>query len=93
VKTGPAQITKHFYVHEAPEEASNVRVEEKEILVRPQKHYKIIFIKAPSGSSSYAGSNAAVFPQVTKTLKLGSQQLLTFQFVPHRTKKRQLSTF
>jgi Domain of unknown function (DUF243) len=63
IREGPAEITKHFYVHEAPEEASNVRIEEKEIQVRPQKHYKIIFIKAPSGGSSYAGSNAAIFPQ------------------------------
>jgi Domain of unknown function (DUF243) len=31
--------------------------------VSPQKHYKIIFIKAPAGGNSYAGSNAAVFPQ------------------------------
>jgi hypothetical protein len=63
VKQGPPQISKSFYVHEAPEEAANVEVREKEILVRPQKHYKIIFIKAPSGGSSVAGGSAAIFPQ------------------------------
>jgi hypothetical protein len=63
VRTGPAQISRNFYVHEAPEEQTNVRVEEKEIVVRPQKQYKIIFIKAPSAGSSVTSSNTAIFPQ------------------------------
>jgi Domain of unknown function (DUF243) len=31
--------------------------------VSPQKHYKIIFIKAPAGGSSLSSSSAAIFPQ------------------------------
>ena len=64
VKQGPPQITKHFYIHEAPEEGPNVEVREKEISVRPQKHYKILFIKAPSAESSASGGSALVFPPV-----------------------------
>jgi hypothetical protein len=63
IREGPAQITRNFYVHEAPEEGNDVRVEEKEIVVRPQKQYKIIFIKAPSAGGSVSSSNTAIFPQ------------------------------
>jgi len=64
IRQGEPQITKHFYVHEAPEEPENTRVEEKVINVRPQKHYKIIFIKAPSSGGAFGGSNVPIFPQV-----------------------------
>jgi len=63
VKTGPVQVSKHFYIHEAPEEEQNVRTEDKEVVVRPQKHYKIIFIKAPSSGGSGAGGAGGLYPQ------------------------------
>ncbi|KAG5684596.1 hypothetical protein PVAND_013821 [Polypedilum vanderplanki] len=63
IKQGEPIITKNFYVHAAPEEDENVRVEEKVQVVRPQKSYKIIFIKAPSSGSSFNAANYPVFPQ------------------------------
>lgn len=63
IKQGEPIITKHFYVHAAPEEEEQA-VQVKEQIVRPQKHYKIIFIKAPSSGVSQAAQQAAAFPQV-----------------------------
>ncbi|CAG9803365.1 unnamed protein product [Chironomus riparius] len=63
IKQGEPIITKNFYVHAAPEEDENVRVEEKVHVVRPQKTYKIIFIKAPSIGSSLSAANYPVYPQ------------------------------
>ena len=88
VKQGPPQITKHFYVHEAPEDPQNVEIREKEINVRPQKHYKIIFIKAPSASSSVAGGNAAIFPQVKYFLKIVFTTKTLFFFIERREDNR-----
>lgn len=64
IRQGEPQITKHFYIHEAPEEPENTQVQEKEILVRPQKRYNIIFIKAPAPQNPFGGSNVPIFPQV-----------------------------
>ncbi|KAJ2954307.1 hypothetical protein O0L34_g2559 [Tuta absoluta] len=44
----PAQVFKHFYVHAAPEEPEQPRIPPAVNLPPPQKHYKIIFIKAPT---------------------------------------------
>lgn len=44
----PAQVYKHFYVHAAPEEPELPKAQQQIVLPPPQKHYKIIFIKAPS---------------------------------------------
>ncbi|KAI5633145.1 hypothetical protein NE865_14158 [Phthorimaea operculella] len=44
----PAQVFKHFYVHAAPEEPEQPRIPPAINLPPPQKHYKIIFIKAPT---------------------------------------------
>ena len=63
IKQGEPIITKHFYVHAAPEEEEQA-VQIKEQIVRPQKHYKIIFIKAPSSGLSQAAQQAAAIPQV-----------------------------
>lgn len=90
IREGPPQISKSFYVHEAPDDAVNVEVREKEIQVRPQKHYKIIFIKAPSGGSSAIGGNAAIFPQVKQHFYF-QKPFSTADFL-HRAKRRQLST-
>ena len=51
VQQQPAQVFKHFYVHAAPEEHEVVRPRTPIVLPAPQKHYKIIFVKAPSESS------------------------------------------
>lgn len=53
VQYGEPIITKSFYVHAAPEEDES-RAEQPITVVRPQKNYKVIFIKAPHQSSSAA---------------------------------------
>lgn len=53
VQYGEPIITKSFYVHAAPEEDES-RAAQPITVVRPQKNYKVIFIKAPHQSSSAA---------------------------------------
>lgn len=48
VQQQPAQVFKHFYVHAAPEEPEPVKPRAPIVLPPAQKHYKIIFVKAPS---------------------------------------------
>ncbi|CAG9857462.1 unnamed protein product [Phyllotreta striolata] len=45
---GQTLIHKHVYVHVAPEEPQEVRERRPVAVAAPQKHYKIIFIKAPA---------------------------------------------
>lgn len=65
-KLGEPKLTKHFYIFEAPDEPENTRNQEKEIIVKPKIHYKIIFIKTPTGGNAFGGSNVPIFPQVFK---------------------------
>lgn len=51
VQQQPPQIFKHFYVHAAPEEPEVAKPRQAITLPPPQKHYKIIFIKAPIQSA------------------------------------------
>ncbi|XP_050683944.1 uncharacterized protein DDB_G0283357-like [Leptidea sinapis] len=44
----PAQVFKHFYYLAAPEEPEPVKQRQPIVLPPPQKHYKVIFIKAPT---------------------------------------------
>ena len=47
--SGPAAIVqKHIYVHVPPPDQDEIRVQRPIPIAAPQKHYKIIFIKAPS---------------------------------------------
>ncbi|CAH2034490.1 unnamed protein product, partial [Iphiclides podalirius] len=48
IQQQPAQVFKHYYVHAAPEEPESPKSRQPIVLPPPQKHYKIIFIKAPS---------------------------------------------
>lgn len=52
-------VTKHYYVHAAPEEPEENQGPKFVHVGRPQKNYKIIFIKAPS-----YGLNSQVIPIV-----------------------------
>lgn len=45
---GDTIISKHIYVHVPPPETEKVYQKQITSLIPPQKHYKIIFIKAPS---------------------------------------------
>ncbi|CAK1588711.1 unnamed protein product [Parnassius mnemosyne] len=48
IQEQPAQVFKHYYVHAAPEEPETPKPRQPIVLPPSQKHYKIIFIKAPS---------------------------------------------
>ncbi|CAH0547682.1 unnamed protein product [Brassicogethes aeneus] len=48
------KIFKHVYIHVAPEEQEEARTRVQYVQPPPQKHYKIIFIKAPSTATRLA---------------------------------------
>ncbi|CAG5007304.1 unnamed protein product [Parnassius apollo] len=48
IQQQPAEVFKHYYVHAAPEEPERPKPRQPIVLPPTQKHYKIIFIKAPS---------------------------------------------
>ncbi|XP_049543300.1 uncharacterized protein LOC125955961 [Anopheles darlingi] len=57
-----AIIQKHIYVHVPPPEPEEVRIQRPIQLAAPQKHYKIIFIKAPS-APAYQAPQIPLQPQ------------------------------
>ena len=59
---GAPQISRHFYVHEGPEDKQDIKFVDKEHIVHPQKHYKIIFIKAGGAGGGTNVNNIAAFP-------------------------------
>jgi hypothetical protein len=67
IRHGEPVVTKSFFVHAAQdEEARGVQVEEREHVVRPRKHYNVVFIKTPlAGGSSVSSNNVNVFPEVS----------------------------
>ena len=69
-------ITKHVYVHTAPEDDEQTRVQIKQQIARPQKHYKIIFIKAPS--SGQVTQQVPAYPQVIKIYFNINRKLIHF---------------
>lgn len=60
--TQPQQVFRHVYVHVAPEETEEHHQRQQLPIPPPQKHYKIIFIKAPS-PPSYSVPVVPVQPQ------------------------------
>lgn len=86
-------ITKHVYFHTAPEEDEQPqRVQIRQQIVSPQKHYKIIFIKAPSNGISQ-DIQVPAHPQVIKIFFNIRQKTNSIINTFNRQKKRQLSTF
>lgn len=61
---GEPTITKNFYVHESPDDEDNAEVQDKIKEVKPQKNYKIIFIKAPTYGAYGSGGRYPNFPLV-----------------------------
>ncbi|XP_055536139.1 rRNA 2'-O-methyltransferase fibrillarin-like [Wyeomyia smithii] len=59
---GQAIIQKHIYVHVPPPEPEEVRIQRPISVAPAQKHYKIIFIKAPS-APAYQAPQIPVQPQ------------------------------
>ncbi len=66
VVPGEPIVSKSFFVHAAPEESGpGVEIEERHQIVRPRKHYNIVFIKAPSaGGDTISNTNVNVIPEV-----------------------------
>ncbi|XP_053685443.1 uncharacterized protein LOC128735013 [Sabethes cyaneus] len=59
---GQAIIQKHIYVHVPPPEPEEVRIQRPISVAPAQKHYKIIFIKAPS-APAYQAPQIPLQPQ------------------------------
>ena len=62
IVAGEPRISRHFYVHEGPQDKQDVKYIDKEHVVHPQKHYKIIFIKAGGAAGGTNVQNIPIFP-------------------------------
>uniref|UniRef100_A0A182XXU7 DM5 domain-containing protein n=1 Tax=Anopheles stephensi TaxID=30069 RepID=A0A182XXU7_ANOST len=60
-------IQKHFYYHVAPEEPK-AAAEASTLTITPRKHYKVIFIKAPSVSANAGAAAQAASRTEEKTI-------------------------
>ncbi|KAM8720237.1 hypothetical protein ACLKA7_006303 [Drosophila subpalustris] len=63
----PAQVTKHFYLHTAPEDHDEQQIVRYVNVGRPQKNYRVVFINAPASTTSKAKIIANVAPVEEKT--------------------------
>ncbi|XP_068154785.1 uncharacterized protein TwdlY [Drosophila tropicalis] len=67
--TTPAPIiNKKFYLVSAPEDHSNDGKVKHLVLGRPQKNYRVVFIKAPAGDNGNVKYSAEFAPQEEKTV-------------------------
>ncbi|XP_030567240.1 uncharacterized protein LOC115767189 [Drosophila novamexicana] len=67
--TTPAPIiNKKFYLVSAPEDRSNDGKVKHLVLGRPQKNYRVVFIKAPAGDNANVKYSAEFAPQEEKTV-------------------------
>ncbi|XP_055915564.1 uncharacterized protein LOC129948544 [Eupeodes corollae] len=60
-------ITKHFYIHSAPEEHDDQEIVRYVTIGRPTTNYRVVFINAPSSSSTRAKIIAKVAPVQERT--------------------------
>ncbi|EDV46413.1 uncharacterized protein Dere_GG19072 [Drosophila erecta] len=63
----PAQVSKHFYIHSAPEDHDEQQIVRYVNVGRPQKNYRVVFINAPTSTTSKAKIIANVAPVEEKT--------------------------
>jgi len=63
----PAQINKHFYIHSAPEDHDEQQIVRYVNVGRPQKNYRVVFINAPTSTTSKAKIIANIAPVEEKT--------------------------
>ncbi|XP_068154806.1 uncharacterized protein TwdlX [Drosophila tropicalis] len=63
----PAQVSKHFYIHTAPEDHDEQQIVRYVNVGRPQKNYRVVFINAPTSTTSKAKIIANVAPVEDKT--------------------------
>lgn len=61
-------INKKFYLVSAPEDHSNDGKTKHLVLGRPQKNYRVVFIKAPAGDNANVKYSAEFAPQEEKTV-------------------------
>lgn len=61
-------ITKQFYLHTAPPENNAVQKSRHLIIGRPQKNYRVIFIKAPAADTAGVRLSAEYAPIEEKTV-------------------------
>ncbi|ALC48911.1 TwdlY, partial [Drosophila busckii] len=67
--TTPAPIiNKKFYLISAPEDHGNVEKVKHLVLGRPQKNYRVVFIKAPASDTANVKYSAEFAPQEEKTV-------------------------
>ncbi|XP_073828522.1 uncharacterized protein [Musca autumnalis] len=64
---GAPVITKHFYLHTAPEDNDGQEIVKYINIGRPQKNYRVVFIDAPSNTNNKAKVIANVAPTEEKT--------------------------
>jgi hypothetical protein len=65
IQVGEPIIKKSFYIHAAPEDDEPTQVEQKVQTIRPEKHYKIIFIKAPNVAPAQSSAQIPAIPRVS----------------------------
>ncbi|XP_064536798.1 uncharacterized protein TwdlX [Drosophila montana] len=63
----PPIISKHFYLHTAPEDHDDQQIVRYVNVGRPQKNYRVVFINAPASTTSKAKIIANVAPVEDKT--------------------------
>ncbi|XP_055915566.1 uncharacterized protein LOC129948546 [Eupeodes corollae] len=61
-------ISKQFYLHSAPEDNDGAGKTKHFVLGRPQKNYRVVFIKAPASSTNNVRLSAEYAPQEEKTV-------------------------
>uniref|UniRef100_T1GL41 DUF243 domain-containing protein n=1 Tax=Megaselia scalaris TaxID=36166 RepID=T1GL41_MEGSC len=61
-------VTKQFFLHSAPEERSVFQKTKHIVLGRPQKNYRVVFIKNPSNNNANVHLSAEFAPQEEKTV-------------------------
>ncbi|XP_030381449.1 uncharacterized protein LOC115629189 [Scaptodrosophila lebanonensis] len=61
-------INKKFYLISAPEDHNNDNKVKHLVLGRPQKNYRVVFIKAPAGDNANVKYSAEFAPQEEKTV-------------------------
>lgn len=61
-------VRKQFYVVSAPEDDDNIPKNKHLVLGRPQKNYRVVFIKAPNSNAGNVKYSAEFAPQEEKTV-------------------------
>ncbi|XP_013100825.2 uncharacterized protein LOC106082700 [Stomoxys calcitrans] len=61
-------VHKHFITISAPEDNDSLQASKNLVIGRPQKNYRVIFIKAPSSSNANVKLSAQYAPQEEKTV-------------------------